>query len=108
MLVDAVDDVAQVRLGIDPIEFCGADQALDRRGALAARVGAREQEILAAQSHAAKRPLSGVVINFDSSVIDESGERYPARQRIANGHGKLRLLRHASESLLEPSFKLMH
>jgi len=40
---DAAQDVGEPGLGIDAVEFGGTDQRVDRRGALAATVGAGEQ-----------------------------------------------------------------
>ena len=42
MLVDMGDDVAQVRFGIDPVEFGSTDQTVDRRRTLATRIRSRE------------------------------------------------------------------
>ena len=47
MLVNVSDDVAQVRLWVEPVKFGGADQTVDRRRALATGVGSGEQEIFA-------------------------------------------------------------
>lgn len=48
MIGDAGEDVAQVGKRIDAAQLAGFDQAVDRRGAVAARVGAGEQPVLAA------------------------------------------------------------
>ena len=34
MIVDAVDDVVELGLGIDAVELCGLDQFVDRRSVL--------------------------------------------------------------------------
>ena len=49
VLGDALEYLAQVRLGIEPVELGRFHQAVDRRGALAARVGPEEQVVLAAK-----------------------------------------------------------
>src|SRR5581483_8377130 len=50
MLGNAREQRAQIGLGIEPVEFGRADQTIDRRGALATRIRAREQIVLAPQS----------------------------------------------------------
>ena len=40
LFVDMGDDVAQIRLGIEPIEFGGTDQTIDRCGTLATGIRA--------------------------------------------------------------------
>ena len=63
MIADVLDDVAQVRLGIQTVEFSCADQAVDRGGTLASGVGTAEKEVLAPESDRTQRPLGGVVVN---------------------------------------------
>jgi hypothetical protein len=43
------EHLAQVRFGIDAVEFGCADEAVDRGGAFATGIGAREQVVLATQ-----------------------------------------------------------
>ena len=50
MVSDAGQHAAQVELWIETVEFGGADQAVDRGGALATGIGASEQVIFPAQS----------------------------------------------------------
>jgi hypothetical protein len=45
VICDALEDVAQVGFRIEPIEFGRTDEAIERCGALAASVRAREQII---------------------------------------------------------------
>jgi hypothetical protein len=46
---DAGEDIAQVGLGVEPVEHRGLDQGVEDRGAPTATVGAGEQIILPAQ-----------------------------------------------------------
>jgi len=60
MIGDAGEDVVQIGLGVEAIEFRGLDQRVHRRGALAATVRAGEDPIFSAQSnHAVIVPISG-------------------------------------------------
>jgi hypothetical protein len=47
MVGNALQDVAQIGLGIDAVELGCSDQAVDRRGALAAGVGSAEEVVFA-------------------------------------------------------------
>ena len=84
MVGDALEHVAQVRLGIEAVELGRLHQAVDRRGALAARVGAGEQVVLAAEGDAAQRALGGVVVDLDAAVVAIAGQRRPALRRVAD------------------------
>lgn len=46
MLSDVPDDVPQIGFRVDAVELGGADQAIDRRSARAAIVGAAKQIVL--------------------------------------------------------------
>src|ERR1019366_1523640 len=46
--------------------------------------------------------LDGVVVEFDAAVIEESGDGWPARERITNGHGEGAGGWNAAKLLLEP------
>lgn len=43
LLVDVGERVAQIGFGVESVQFGGADQAVDRCGAFATFVGAREE-----------------------------------------------------------------
>jgi hypothetical protein len=42
MVGDPSEDVAQISLGVEPVEDCGLDQSVEDRGPLATAVGAGE------------------------------------------------------------------
>jgi len=46
MIGDTRQNLAQIRLRIESVEFCRANQAVDGSSTLAARVGTREQIVL--------------------------------------------------------------
>ena len=62
MVGDAGQHIAEIGFGIETVQFGGADQAVDRGGALAAGIGAGEQVVLAAQSDGAQGAFRGVVM----------------------------------------------
>ena len=55
VLGDALEHVAQVGLEVEAVELRGAEQGVDRGGALAAVVGAGEQPVLATERDGAQR-----------------------------------------------------
>ena len=62
MIGDALEHVAQIGLRIEIVEPCGAEEAVDIGGSLAAVVGASEQPVLSSQGHSPQRALGRVVI----------------------------------------------
>ena len=72
-----VEDVPQVGFRIQAVELGRADQAVDRRGALAAAVGAGEEIVFSSQSDRAQRAFGGVIVDLDPAVVAEAGERFP-------------------------------
>src|SRR3954462_8482643 len=60
MLADASEDIGNIGLRVEAIEFCGFDQRIEGSGAPAAGIGAGEEVILAAdRNHAVILPMSG-------------------------------------------------
>src|SRR5690606_31017340 len=77
----------------NPVELGGTDERVDRCSPLAAGIGSRKQVILTAERNRSKRTLRGVVVDLDAPVVAIAQERRPARERIPDRSGKLRLLR---------------
>ncbi len=84
MLGDAREHLAQIGLGIQAVEFRRADQAVDRRGTLAAGVRPGEEVVLATKCDGAQRALGGGVVDLDVAVVAVADERRPARERVAD------------------------
>ena len=102
-----VEHLAQVRLGIQAVQLRRADQAVDRRGALAAGVRAGEEVVLAAERHRAQRALGGVVVDVDVAVVAVADQCRPARERVADRDRQRRLRRHLRQGRLEPSLDVL-
>src|SRR5271169_4073858 len=71
----ALQDVSEPGKGLDVVELCGGDEGADGCPPDATAVRARE-------------PLDRVVVEFDTAVIEESGEGWPTRERVADGLGE--------------------
>src|ERR1700678_3205375 len=84
----ALQDVAEPDKGFDVVELCGGDEGADGCSSAAAPVRAREQMVLAPERDRPDGALDRIVVEFDAAVIEEPGEGWPARERIANGLGE--------------------
>jgi hypothetical protein len=62
MTGDLCEDLAQIGFRIEAVQFGCADQAVDRGGALPARIRSREQVILAAKDYGAQGAFGSVVV----------------------------------------------
>ena len=71
---DARQHVSEPSLRIDVVELRGLDQRVKDGGTLAAAIRAAEQPRLAAQRHAAERPLGRVVREADAAIVKEAGD----------------------------------
>jgi hypothetical protein len=76
-----LQDVPKPGKGLDAVKLCGGDEGADGCPSDAATVRAREQMVFACA-------LDRFVVEFDAAVIEESGEGWPARERITNGLGE--------------------
>src|SRR5690606_15353899 len=97
MLGDPGKHLAQISHGLHAVERSAAEQAIDGRRTMAARIRSGEQEVLAAQGNDAQGAFGGIVIDLDAPVINVAGERRPTPQRIADGPSQRRLAREESQ-----------
>jgi len=102
MVGDPRQDLAQVCLGIESVEFCRTNQAVDRGRTLASQVGTCEQVVFPAQRDYAQRPFRGVVVDFQTTIVTVTRQRRPQRQCIADGRCRIRLAGEFRQRNLEP------
>ena len=69
---------------------------------LGAAVGAGEEGVLAVEGDSADRALDDVAVDLDAAVVEEAGESFPARERVADRLGELGLLADQAELLAQP------
>src|SRR5260370_41549332 len=84
----ALQDVSEPGKGLDVVEPCGGDEGADGCPSGAAAVRAGEQMVLAPERDGPDGALDRLVVGFDAAVVEESGEGWPARERITNGLGE--------------------
>ncbi len=102
---DAGQHVGQPGLGIDVVEFCGDDEAVEDGGTLAAAVGTGEQPCLSAESQPAQGALGGIVGQADPAVVEEAGEGIPPLQHVIHGDGDVGVARQLATLLAHPCFE---
>jgi hypothetical protein len=66
VVCDTFEDMVEIDLRIQPVEFGGAEQRVDGCGTFATGVGSCEQEILASERDDAQRAFGGVVVGVQS------------------------------------------
>jgi hypothetical protein len=78
----AVDDpgeyVGQVAERLDVVQLARLDQRRDDGPVLGAAVRAREEGVLPVERDQADRPLDGIGVDLDATVVEEAGESLPA------------------------------
>src|SRR5579862_181716 len=74
MLGDPLEHMAQVEIGIHPIEQRRTDQAIDVSGALAPGIGAGKQVVASAEDQRSDRTLSAIVVDLDATVVAIAGQ----------------------------------
>src|SRR6266436_3798587 len=83
----ALQDVLEPSEGLDVVELCGGDEGADGCPSDTTAVRPREQMVFAPERDGPDGALDGVVVEFDAAVIEESGEGWPARERMASARG---------------------
>ncbi len=107
MVSNALEHVGEIRLGIEAIQACRADQAIHRGGTFATEVGAGEQVIPSAEGDAAQCSLGDQVVDFRTPVAAVVDERRPAIQRVLNRLGRVGFCRERGERCFEPAFHVV-
>jgi len=98
----ALQDVLEPCEGLDVVKLCGGDEGADDCPSDAAAVRPREEMVFASERDGSDGALDRIVVEFDATVIQESGEGLPARERITNGLGERAGGWNAAKLHLEP------
>ena len=92
-------------MGIDAGKLEGFDQRGDDRPILPAAIRAGEESILAIESDGTNRSLDRVGVDLDPTVVEESRETVPMRERTADRLGELALPADERELFAQPRFE---
>ena len=80
---DACDDVGDVGLRVDAVEFAGFHERGDDGPVLGTAVRAGEECIFAIECDRPDGALNNVGVDLDAAVVEEAGEALPARECVA-------------------------
>ena len=102
---DLGDDVGEIGLRIDGVEFAAFDQRCDNRPILSSTIGAGEERVFSIQCNRPDAPLNDIGIDLDAPVVEEVGQTVPPRERIADCLRELCLLADQGELGAKPGFQ---
>ena len=102
MVVDPIENVSEICLRVEAVEFGGLDDGHGAGKCFCARVGAGEQPILPADPDRAQSTLGWIIVDAHPAVLEEQAEGGPAAQAIAERLGQIALARNAGQLLLGP------
>lgn len=74
MIVDAVEHIGQISLGIQPIHLGRLDDRHGTRQGFRSCVGSCEEPIASSDSNRAQGSLSDVVVHGDAAIFQEQAE----------------------------------
>src|SRR5258707_1211787 len=77
MLGDAFDDMPQISLRIEPVQFSRADEAVDCGGSLTARVRTGEEKVFSPEGPCSQRAFRCIVFDFDGAGGDKTPPSAP-------------------------------
>src|SRR5271157_1884192 len=88
MIGDAFEDVLQIPLRVDAIEFASFDKAINDRRTLTAAVGSEEQIIASSGSNTTNGALRNTVVYLQAPILGIAAQGIPTVQRVAICLGK--------------------
>ena len=95
------DDIGDIGLRFDAVEFAGFDDRVDGSGAFTACFGSSEQPVFAADGDGAHRALGDIVVDLGAAVVDVAGERIPSLAAISQRLGHSRFGRQAAQGIVD-------
>lgn len=108
MIMDAVEDVGEPGLRIEPVHLGGFDERHGPGQRFATAIGAREEPVLPPDADRAHGALGRVVVDADAAVFEEELEGGPAAEAVADGLGEIALTRNAQQLGLGPGLEGNH
>src|SRR5438270_7168784 len=79
--------VGQVSMRIDAMQFAGLDQRGEHGPVFCPFVAAREQSIFSVERNRAHASLDGIGVDLDEAVVEETQQPIPLIEAVANGLG---------------------
>ena len=84
----AIDHVAEPGLRIEAIKFGAFQHGVEDCGALAAGIGAEEQEIFAGNGDTAQCPLGDIIVDREPAITGIVAQCLPAAERVLDRFGE--------------------
>jgi hypothetical protein len=81
------ENIGEIGLRVDALEFAGFDQRRDTCPILGPAIVTGKKSILSRKRLRAHRTLDDVGVEIDAAVIEEASQAFPMRERIADGSG---------------------
>jgi hypothetical protein len=98
---EADENIGQIGLGLDAVQFTGLYQRSQDRPTLGAVIMTREESILAGKGLRAHRTLDDVGVELDAAIVEKAGEAIPVPEAVADDPGHIRPGREPRELMLE-------
>lgn len=102
MIVDAVEDVGQVGLGIQAIQFGRLNQSHGAHQSFCTGIGPCKEPIFPSDSNRTHCSLGGVIVNCHATILKEQAKRWPAAQAITESLGQIAFAGDARQFLFSP------
>lgn len=83
----SLQHIIEIRIGLQPVEPSGVQQAHDGRSPLARMQAAGEQPVLASQGDGADQVFNAIVVRSQVAVVDEARQRRPPFEAVVDGLG---------------------
>ena len=98
---EADENIGQIGLGLDAVQFTGLYQRSQDRPIFGAVIMTREESILAGKGLRAHRTLDDVGVELDAAIVKKAGEAVPVPEAVADDPGRIRAAREPRELMLE-------
>ena len=83
-----------IAMWVDPVEFAGFDQGRDDGPVLRPGIVTCKERVFAVERNWTDRPLDGVVVEFDATVVKDQDQPVPVFCDVFQGLSGRRVTRH--------------
>jgi hypothetical protein len=98
---EADENIGQIGLGLDAVQFTGLYQRSQDRPIFGAVIMTREESILAGKGLRAHRTLDDVGVELDAAIVEKAGKAVPVPEAVADDPSRIRAAREPRELMLE-------
>ena len=98
---EADENIGQIGLGLDAVQFTGLYQRSQDRPIFGAVIMTREESILAGKGLRAHRTLDDVGVELDAAIVEKAGKAVPVPEAVADDPSRIRAAREPPELMLK-------